>query len=91
MTSACSTFVVSGSILVTNAASVVRSGSTAIASGVVEIDLSAVTEADSSSLAVVLQWMREANERRQSLALVSVPESMRSLAAVYGVEQIIPQ
>ena len=53
MTSACSTFVVSGSILVTNAASVVRSGSTAIASGVVEIDLSAVTEADSSSLALL--------------------------------------
>lgn len=53
-------------------------------------DLSAVTEVDSSGLAVVFGWQRSALKRGKALRLENLPESLLSLAGVYGVSELLP-
>ena len=54
------------------------------------LDLAAVSEVDSSSLSTVFAWQRKASERRVSLRIVNPPASMLSLAALYGVSELLP-
>lgn len=55
------------------------------------VDLSAVAEVDSSAVSLMLQWMREAKQRNQSLAFTNLPNNLKSLATLYGVLDIVPQ
>lgn len=54
------------------------------------IDLGGVTEADSSSLSLLLEWQRAAKARGFKLAFANLPDGMRSLAEVYDVVELIP-
>ena len=53
-------------------------------------DLSAVDEADSSSLTVVFAWLRSAREGGSTLCISHPPASMISLAELYGVSDFLP-
>lgn len=82
---------ISGPILVETASAVNQLGIDAMARGVTEFNLAGVTEADSAGVAVLLSWRREANARSITLHLRDIPASLHSLAAVYGVTDLIPQ
>jgi phospholipid transport system transporter-binding protein len=56
-----------------------------------ELDLSKVTEADSSAISVMLEWLRVANSRQVQLNYSNLPKSLVSLAGLYGVLDMIPQ
>lgn len=58
--------------------------------GNVVVDLSGVTEVDSASISMLLQWLREAAKRGHALSVTGVPENMRSLATLYGVDELLP-
>ena len=66
-------------------------GEAAIASSATSFDLAAVTEMDSSCLAVVFGWMRAAKAAGKSLRLLNPPQNLLSLAEVYGVADLLPQ
>jgi phospholipid transport system transporter-binding protein len=57
------------------------------ASGV--IDLAGLTHADSSALAVVLAVKRRGAAEGRTIAVEAVPASLRSLATVYGVLDLL--
>jgi phospholipid transport system transporter-binding protein len=82
---------VSGPMTMLGAAALLAEGEAAIASTAPNFDLAAVTEMDSSCLAVVFGWMRAANAAGKSLRLLNPPQNMLSLAAVYGVADLLPQ
>ena len=63
----------------------------ALAGGVTEVDLGEVTDVDSSLLAVLFAWMREAKQHGRTLALRRVPPDLASLARLYGVAELLPQ
>ena len=54
------------------------------------LDLAGVTDVDSSSLSTFFAWQRKASERRLSLRIVNPPANMLSLAALYGVSELLP-
>jgi phospholipid transport system transporter-binding protein len=56
-----------------------------------EVDLGEVTELDSSLIAALLAWMREAKSRGQPLAFFRLPPDLLTLAQLYGVAQLLPQ
>jgi phospholipid transport system transporter-binding protein len=60
-------------------------------SGDLELDLSQVTEADSSAISVMLEWLRVANSRQVRLKYSGLPPSIVSLAGLYGVLEMMPQ
>jgi phospholipid transport system transporter-binding protein len=53
------------------------------------VDFSAITRADSTALAVIIALKRRAATQGSALSIEGVPASLRSLAVVYGVENLI--
>lgn len=73
-----------------NAVELAELGMTAIHGGDAAFDLSAVRTCDSSALVVLLAWQRTALAAGRSIEVSGVPADMLSLAAVYGVEEVLP-
>ena len=72
-----------------NAAQISVAGIEAIRGGDAAFDLSAVRSCDSSAVAVVLSWLREAQARGTPLQLSGLPAGLVSLADVYGVAPLL--
>lgn len=66
-----------------------RAGVVASATGAVVVDASALTQFDSSALAVLLDCRREALRQGQSFAVRGLPERLRQLAGLYGVSELL--
>lgn len=81
---------VSGPMTIESAAALMAEGETAVRGGAAVIDLSQVEDADSSALAVLFGWLRAAAGRNPGLTIVQPPESLRSLATLYGVADLLP-
>lgn len=82
--------VVSGAVTLGNAATLLEEGRRHIAEGVQTVDLGEVNEMDSALLAVLLAWLRDARSRDKKLSFVNLPESLRTIAQLYGVDRVIP-
>ena len=82
---------VSGPATLATAAQLLEQARGALAGGVTEVDLGEVTDVDSSLLAVLFAWMREARQQGRTLALRRVPQDLASLARLYGVAELLPQ
>jgi len=72
-----------------NAAAIAAAGIEAIRRGDMAFDLSAVRTCDSSAVAVVLAWQREAQAGSGQLQLSGLPPGLLSLATVYGVSPLL--
>ncbi len=81
---------VSGAMTLVGAAELLAAGSDALAAEETIFDLAAVTEVDSSSLAVIFGWLRAAQRQEKRLRIVNPPQDMLSLAEVYGVKELLP-
>ena len=53
------------------------------------IDFSKVTGVDSSAVALLLDWRRQAKARGMALEFVNLPAPLLSLAQLYGVSELI--
>ena len=56
-----------------------------------EIDLGKVPEVDSSAISLMFEWLRLAKKNSAALSYSNLPDSLTSLAALYGVLEMIPQ
>jgi phospholipid transport system transporter-binding protein len=81
---------VRGAMVIASATELKEAGEAALSNGASVVDLGEVAEADSSAVAVLLAWTRVAQDRKQALAIVDVPDSIKSLAALYGVAELLP-
>ena len=73
----------------TSAKSLQEEGIRLIAGSVTAFDLGAVTEVDSSGLAVVFGWLREAKRLGKTIRIDNLPQNLSSLAQVYGVSDLL--
>lgn len=53
------------------------------------IDFSAITGVDSSAVALLLEWRRQAQARGKALHFVNLPPNLLALAELYGVAELI--
>ncbi|TAG27639.1 MAG: STAS domain-containing protein [Burkholderiales bacterium] len=53
-------------------------------------DASGLQKFDSSAIAVLLECRREAQIQGKSFSVRNLPERLRSLAALYGVAELLP-
>jgi phospholipid transport system transporter-binding protein len=82
--------VVSGPVTLANVAAVVEEGRRHLEEGVRTVDLGEITEMDSSLLAAMLAWLRDARGRGGELAFTNLPDSLRTIARLYGVDGLLP-
>jgi phospholipid transport system transporter-binding protein len=60
-----------------------------LAEGVTVVDFSAVTTTDSAAIALAVEWMRQAAAAGRTLKFANMPESMRNMAKLYAVTEIL--
>lgn len=79
-----------GPITMANAATLETAGRRLFADGPLAFDLAGVTEVDSSALSLLLEWGRAAQGAGRNVAFCNLPENLKSLAALYGVLELLP-
>jgi phospholipid transport system transporter-binding protein len=83
-------YAVEGPITMGESSARLAEGDEALARGESEFSLKRLAGSDSSALAVLLAWRRRAQQRNGSLSFVEVPQSLATLAGLYGVEPFLP-
>lgn len=78
-----------GALTLDEASRMLLEGRQALAEGATVFDLSQVTQVDSSALSLLLSWQRFAQARPQSLRFRNIPDSLHSLARLYGLADLI--
>ncbi len=81
---------VSGDVLVDNANLILSHSATFTMSGEIEVDFNAVGNVDTSALSLMLEWQRRAVAENCKIKFTNLPESLSSLADLYGIEDFIP-
>lgn len=81
--------VVSGPATLANVRALLEEGREQLRAGVDTIDLGEVTELDSSLLAVLLAWQRDARATNIALAVTRLPQGLETIARLYGVDAFL--
>ena len=81
--------VVGGPVTLANVTQVVEEGRRHLEEGVHTVDLSEVTEMDSSLLAAMLGWLRDSKAREQELTFTNLPDALQTIARLYGVDGLL--
>jgi phospholipid transport system transporter-binding protein len=82
--------IVGGPVTLANVRRVVEEGRRQLDEGVRMVDLSEVSEMDSSLLAALLEWLRHARRRKHEIGFANLPESLQIIARLYGVDALLP-
>jgi len=56
----------------------------------IEIDLSRLKRSDSSGLALLIEWYRNAEQQHKSITYSNLPAQMMDIARVSGLDEILP-
>jgi phospholipid transport system transporter-binding protein len=80
----------SGGVTIETVPDLVNAVSEHLARGARRIDLSGVTEVDSSAVALLLEWQRQAKQIGVTLAWKGIPAALENLADLYGVRDLLP-
>jgi phospholipid transport system transporter-binding protein len=81
---------VTGALTLATVAADLAQGKAAIAEGARSVDLAGVGELDSSALALLLAWLREARRLGGELAFSNLPQGLTTIARLYGVAELLP-
>jgi phospholipid transport system transporter-binding protein len=82
--------VIAGPATLASVAALLEEGRAQIEAGISTVDLGEVSELDSSALAMLLAWLREARARGRELSFVGLPEGLVAIARLYGVADLLP-
>lgn len=82
--------VIQGDMTLANASALLAAGVNALKQGTTHFDLSGVGAIDSSGLAVLFGWLRSARAEGRTVTIANPPPSLKSLAEVYGVAELLP-
>ena len=80
---------VQGPVTANNVVSLMAQGAERFTGPRVTVDLSGVTEVDSSALSLLLEWRREAVRNGREIRYRNLPGSLKSLADLYGVTELL--
>ena len=56
----------------------------------ISIDLAGVTRSDSAGLALLIEWLREAEQLGKTITFLNMPAQLQSIARVCGLDGILP-
>ncbi len=79
-----------GELSVESARELWERGRTLLLQGELTLDLEGLSRVDSAGLAALVALTREARTRGTPLGFVNIPAQLRNLAAVSGVEALLP-
>lgn len=78
-----------GAVTLENALALREDGLRLFTAPEVTLDLSGVTEVDSTALSLLFEWRRAALAANRRIRYVNLPENLSSLARLYGVTELV--
>lgn len=78
-----------GPVTADNVVALLAQGAQRFTGPSVTVDLSGVTEVDSSALSLLLEWRREAVRNGRAIRFRNLPASLKSLAELYGITELL--
>jgi len=81
---------ITGEILMDNANSVLAESKALDMADDLQVDFSAVTDIDTAALSLLIEWQRRAIAAGKKIRFIHLPETLLSLAALYGVTDFVP-
>jgi len=78
-----------GAVNLENVIALREQGLSLFTAAVTELDLSGVTEVDSTALSLLFEWRRAALAANRRIRYVNLPENLSSLARLYGVTELV--
>ena len=83
-------YLVEGPVTLAGVTALLDEGSRSFEGDSVVVDMSGVTEADSSAISLVLEWTRRMHAANRKIFFANLGESLVSIANLYGVMELIP-
>ena len=80
---------VGGALTIASVTAMCDAGKQQFGDGDLVVDLAAVTEVDSAALSLLFEWRRAAREKDLRIAFRNLPESLKSLAELYGLTELV--
>lgn len=80
---------ISGEILMENANQLLEKSKSLTLNGNDIVDFKQVVDLDTSAVSLMLEWQRRAIAESKQLTFVNLPDSLKSLVTLYGVEALI--
>ena len=80
---------VSGEVVIATASSLLAASKSLALSAETTIDFAQVTDIDTSTISLILEWKRRAQRENQTVKLVNLPANLNSLTKLYGVAELI--
>lgn len=80
---------IKGSVTINNVVALVAQGIALLDRDNLVMDLTQVSEVDSSAICMLLEWQREASRRNWRMCFANMPHNLKSLAQLYGVAELI--
>ncbi len=80
----------SGKLNFDSVADLLNNSQISFESGDIEVDLSGIDRFNSASLALLLEWMKMAQQKGVQIKYHSVPEQLMVIAQAYGIDQELP-
>ncbi|MGB8337283.1 MAG: STAS domain-containing protein [Burkholderiales bacterium] len=84
-------FAPSGPVVMQTLKGLHTDGLAQIATADMVVDMNEVTEADSSAVSLLMELRRAAQIHSHQLSVINMPDSVRSLARLYGVTDLLPK
>ncbi|HEV8647168.1 MAG TPA: STAS domain-containing protein [Burkholderiales bacterium] len=83
-------YLIEGPMTLEGVSALLAEGSRSFEGSPVVVDLSGVTEADSSAISLMLEWTRRMHGSNRQIFFANLGESLVSIANLYGVTDLIP-
>lgn len=79
----------SGDVVVGTAKAILNASQSFAISSKTAVDFAQVADIDTTALSLILEWKRRAQTENKTLSFVNLPANLNSLAALYGVSDLI--
>ena len=79
----------SGDVVIGTVSSVLRASKSLVLNAVTTIDFAQVTDIDTSTISLILEWKRRAQKENQTIKLANLTDNLKSLTQLYGVAELI--
>jgi phospholipid transport system transporter-binding protein len=79
----------SGDVMVRTAKAILTASQDLSIASYTVIDFAKVSDIDTAALSLILEWKRRAQTESKTLSFVNLPANLNSLAALYGVSDLI--
>ncbi len=81
---------VRGPVTLTSVQALYEQGKRAFVESDLSVDVSGISEADSSAVALMLAWVREARARGGIIRFENLGENLKTLISLYDVGEFLP-